>query len=109
MLRPKNTCWLGVAAGLILFLSLTTARAEPPVELCKQHAENYARQKTSGHVFRGAVVGSGTGAIIGGLFGGAGVGAAAGLGLGVIGGGAQRSSDYRNVYTDAFVDCMTGG
>jgi len=93
---------------LVLAAFTTSAMAEPPVPLCKEYAERYAQQQTSGGVLKGGAVGAGVGAAIGGLFGGAGAGAAIGGGLGAIGGGARKSSNYKNFYVDGFGDCMAG-
>jgi uncharacterized protein YcfJ len=108
MSRSKSRKWLPLTLGLILSLSLTMAKSEPDAGVCKQYAENHARQGANRHVLGRAAAGFGAGTMIGAFFGGAGTGAAVGTSIGAIAGGNQRSSDYRNLYTDAFVDCMTG-
>lgn len=98
-------CLLGT---LMAAASISAVRAEPPVPLCKEYAERYAQQQTSGGILKGGIVGSGVGAAIGALAGGAAAGAAIGGGLGLIGGGAKKSSAYKATYVDAFTDCMAG-
>ena len=84
------------------------AQTEPPVEVCKQYAQNYAQQQTSGVAVKRGAAGAALGATIGSFAGGAAAGAAIGGGLGIVGGRHRKSSAYKNLYVEAFSDCMAG-
>jgi len=87
----RNAAILAYLFGtLMAAVPILVAWAEPPVPLCKDYAERYAQQQTSGGILKGGIVGSGVGAAIGALAGGAAAGAAIGGGLGLIGGGAKK-------------------
>lgn len=94
--------------AIALLSPIGLAQAEPPVEVCKEYAANYAHEQTSGAVLKGGAAGAFIGATIGAFAGGAGTGAAIGGGVGAIGGHRRKISAYKHVYVDAFADCMAG-
>ena len=107
MLRLRRRVCVGALALALIGLA-APAKAEPPVEVCKQYADDFARQQTSGAVVKRGVAGAALGATVGSFFGGAGTGAAIGGGLGAVGGRHRKSSAYKNLYVEAFSDCMAG-
>ncbi len=78
---------------------------------CDGYARDYAQRNSRGHVAGGAVIGAIGGALIGGIVGGggaAGAGALIGGGTGAIIGSDRKSRDYNALYNQAFASCMRG-
>jgi len=98
------------SAAFLLALGATGAGAQSASQYCDSVARNYASQHAhGGEVIGGAVGGAVTGAILGGIFGGkkgAGTGAAIGGGVGALGGAANQSNRWQELYHYAFNDCM---
>ena len=99
---------LACGVAVLAFCPSTAVWAEPSAAACTDYAHRYAQQQTSGMVLGGAVGGSAVGVGIVALFGKPGAGALIGGGLGTIGGGSRKSQNYKTIFEDGFIDCMSG-
>lgn len=98
--------WPFACLALFALSPVAIAQTDPEVAVCKEYAQDFVRKQTSGLVFKKSAAGATIGGTIGSLAGAAGAGAVIGGGLGAISGRRQKSADSKDLYVEAFSECM---
>ena len=111
MNRIFKISFAALLAGSTLAISAGGSEAMSKKSYCRMQADRAARHAQGNSVGTGAALGAGTGGVIGGVTGhGHGSNIATGLALGAVGGaivgGAAGEQRAKDVYWNAYHDCM---